>query len=161
MRWRWSNQRKRLYLIISPILEIPLRGLRSDIGIFSHNLAEQIHLTIALSFLTSRWMSTTLTAQVSLAYSRTLRIQALYTCPLTFSEMPLFVSTGSKLWKFFQAALTVSVVASKQPRDWNHLNNGRSLLLQTYHFQVSLLDHLGKLWWCCWSCITLERWICV
>ena len=81
MRWRWPNQRRRLYLITSWILEIPMQVLRSGIGIFSYNLAEQIHLTIALSFLTSRWMSFTLTDKVSLAYSRTLRIQALYTCP--------------------------------------------------------------------------------
>ena len=33
---------------------------------------------------------------------------------------------------------------------WNYLNNGRSLLLQAYHFRLSLLDHLGKLWWCWW-----------
>ena len=45
---------------------------------------------------------------------------------------------------------------------WNHLNNERSLLLQTYNFQLSLLDRLGK------NClgvvgtgITLERWICL
>ena len=97
MRWRWPNQRRRLYLITPSILEIPIRVLRSDIVIFSHNLTGQIHLTIVLSFLISQWMSSTLTAQILLAYSRTLRIQALYACPLTFSEMPLFVSTGSKL----------------------------------------------------------------
>ena len=32
--------------------------------------------------------------------------------------MPLFVSTGSKLWKFFHATLTLSVVASKQLPEW-------------------------------------------
>ena len=117
MRWRWPNQRRRLYLITPSILEIPVWVLRSDIVIFSHNLTGQIYLTIALSFLTSRWMSSTLTAQILLACSRTLRIQALYACPLTFSEMPLFVSTESKLWKFFQVALTLSVVASKQLPD--------------------------------------------
>ena len=31
---------------------------------------------------------------------------------------------------------------------WNHLNNERSQQLQTYHFQLSLLDHLEKLWCC-------------
>ena len=155
MHWRWPNQQRWLYLIISSILEIPIWVLRSDIAIFSHNLAEQIHLTIVLSFLTSQWMSSTLTTQVSLAstlttqvslaYSRTLWIQALYARPLTFSKMPLFVSTGSKMHKFFQAALTLSAVASKQlPDQWNHL------LLQTYHFRLSLLDCLGRLSWCCW-----------
>ena len=43
---------KTLYLITSSILEIPIPVLRS--GIFSHNLTEQIYLTIALSFLISR-----------------------------------------------------------------------------------------------------------
>ena len=33
---------------------------------------------------------------------------------------------------------------------WNHLNDGRSLLLQAYYFRLSLLDHSGKLWWCWW-----------
>ena len=33
---------------------------------------------------------------------------------------------------------------------WNHLNNGRRLLLQTFHFRLSLVNHLGKLSWCCW-----------
>ena len=42
--------------------------------------------------------------------------------------MPLFVSTGRKMCKFLQAALTLSAVASKQlPDQWNHL------LLQSYH----------------------------
>ena len=33
---------------------------------------------------------------------------------------------------------------------WNHLNNRRSVLLQTYHFQLSLLNPVGKLSCCCW-----------
>ena len=45
--WRWPNQRRRLYLITSSMLEIPIRVFRSDIDIFSHNLTEQIHLTIS------------------------------------------------------------------------------------------------------------------
>ena len=118
MRWRWPNQRKWLYLITSSKLEIPIGVLRSDIGIFSHNVTEKIHLTVALSLLKSRWISSTLMTYVSLAHSRTLRIQVYYACRLTFSKMPLFVSTGSKLWKFFQAALTLSVAASKQLPDW-------------------------------------------
>ena len=40
--------------------------------------------------------------------------------------------------------------ASCLTNQWNHLNNRRSLLLQTHHFRLSLLDHLGKLPWCCW-----------
>ena len=35
--------------------------------------------------------------------------------------------------------------------DWrNHLNNGRSLLLQTFLFWLALLDHLRKLWCSCY-----------
>ena len=86
--------------------------------------------------------------QVLLAYSRTLQIQALYACPLTFSEMPLFLSTGSKLWKFFQAALTLFLLQNSYLIDqWNQLNKRRSL--QTYHFRLSFLDHFGKLPSCC------------
>ena len=70
-------------------------------------------------------------------------------CPLVFSEMPLFVSTGSELGKLFQAPLTLSIFVSKQLTDrWNHLNKGRSLY---YKLIISnLLDHLGKLSWCRW-----------
>ena len=73
---------------------------------------------IWLLFPTSQWMSSNLTTEFSPAYTRTLQMQALNACPLNFSEMPLFVSTRSKLWKFFQVALTLSVVASKQLLDW-------------------------------------------
>ena len=104
-------------------------------------------------FVASQWISSTLTAQVSLAYSRTLQIQALYACPLLFSEMPIFLSTGSKLRKFFQGALTVCccfkaatcLTNGRLLGQWNHLNNRRSL--QTYHFQLSFLDHLRIFSW--------------
>ena len=46
-----TNQWRQLYLITSAILEIPIQVLISNMGIFSRNLAEQIHLTAALLFL--------------------------------------------------------------------------------------------------------------
>ena len=51
----------------------------------------------------------------------------------------------------WDATICLLLFQNSYPTDrWNHLINGRSLLLQTYHFWLPLLDHLGKLWWCCW-----------
>ena len=63
----------------------------------------------------------------------------------------LIVSTAS-CGKFFKAALTLSMLQNSFLIDqWNHLNCGWSLLsnFQTYHFWLSLLYHLEKLW-CSW-----------
>ena len=104
-------------------------------------------------FVTSQWISSTLTAQVSLAYSRTLQIQGLYAYPLLFSEMPIFLSTGSKLEILPGCSHSVCccfktatcLTNGRLLGQWNHLKNKRSL--QTYDFQLSFLDHLRIFSW--------------
>ena len=79
---------------------IPRRALNSDIGVLSSILVEQIHLIMILSVLTSLLVSSVVTGQVSLAWSKTPRTPAVKTFPRNFKEMLLFERTGSNSLNF-------------------------------------------------------------
>ena len=122
------------------ILEIPIQVLRSDICISSHNLTKQIHLTIALSVsdksvnviyfngpsFTSIQQNTTNTGIVCMS--------------------PNFQrdSTICQYWKQTVEILLghshcLPLLQNSYLNDWwNHLYNGKSLLLQIINYGLSL-----------------------
>ena len=134
------------------ILEIPIQVLRSDICISSHNLMKQIHLTIALSVSDK---------SVNVIYfngPRFTSIQQNTTNTGIVCMSPNFQrdSTICQYWKQTVEILLghshcLPLLQNSYLNDWwNHLYNGKSLLLQTYHFKLSIMDYLWKLYWFCW-----------
>jgi len=74
-----------------------LVSLNLLLGILSCNFTTHIHLTILIS---TRWSTTSfffLMGQVSLSCNILLRTQLLYNLPLTFNDIAVLVSNGTKL----------------------------------------------------------------
>ena len=76
---------------------------------------EQIHLIIALSFLSNMEVSSTVTGQVSLAWSKTLQTPTVNTLPQDLRGMPLLIRMGRISLNFFEVGCTLAVMASIQP----------------------------------------------
>ena len=85
------------------MLQIASLFLRCSDDTLSESLVEHIQRTIALSFRLSRLMSSAVGAQVSLAWSITLRTQELNMWPRILNGIQLLVSIGRSLRKLFHA----------------------------------------------------------
>src|SRR6059036_3061885 len=71
---------------------IPSPRLSSSLDLLSFRVTPDIHLTMIFSVLTSLFISTTFTGQVSLPYTSTLCTHALYIFPFTLNEASLAVN---------------------------------------------------------------------
>src|SRR3989442_13659212 len=91
---------------------IPSLLLSSSLNLLSFRVTPDIQLTILFSVLTSLCISSTFIGQVSLPYTSTLCIHALYIFPFTLHEAPLAVNNILKSLNFSQAHLTLALDAS-------------------------------------------------
>src|SRR5437899_2354005 len=94
---------------------IPSPSLSSSLDLLSFRVTPDIHLTMLFSILTSLCISSTFIGQVSLPYTSTLCIHALYIFPFTLSEAPLAVNNLLRSLNFPQAHLTLALDASAPP----------------------------------------------
>ena len=111
----WPNHRNRRILRQVSRLDIPISWCIDASLTRSEIFFPHIHLTIALSVLYSRRWSSTVTGQVSLAWSRTALTHAENTSPRCCGDIALLVRMGRSSLKLFHEDLILAVTASAQP----------------------------------------------
>src|SRR5580692_8019744 len=93
----------------------PRLSSNSRVVLLCFSETPHIHLTMNLSVLSNLRISSTFTAQVSLAYTNTRCTHDLYIFPFNFNDTLLAVNIGANSMNLPQAHLTRALVASSTP----------------------------------------------